>query len=69
MTRKQAEERILRRLEEIAEIAREYNPKCYHLSMYIIGKSANVTCTDEETGKYLIDAHNGRFPKAGENDD
>lgn len=57
MTRTECEEKIVAKLDEIAEIAREFNPKCHHLSMYVIGGAASVFCSDEETGEPILDTH------------
>ena len=57
MTRTECEEKIVAKLDEIAEIAREFDPRCHHLSMYIIGGSASVYCSDEETEEPILDMH------------
>ena len=57
MTRTECEAKIIKKLDEIAEIAREFDPRCYHLSMYVIGGAACVVCTDEETGEYILEYH------------
>ena len=57
MTRTECENKILEKLDEIAEIAREYNPKCHHLSMYVIGGAVSVYCSDEETEEPILDMH------------
>ena len=57
MTRTECENKIIEKLDEIAEIAREFDPRCHHLCMYIIGGSACVWCTDEETEQTIIDRH------------
>ena len=61
MTQKECENLILEKVEEIAKIAREFNPRCYHISMCIIGKSAYVDCSDEDTGEFILNGHNGKF--------
>lgn len=61
MTRTECENKILEKLEEIGEIAREFDPKAHHLSMYVIGKSACVACSDDETGEEILSRHNHKW--------
>ena len=61
MTRAECEDKILEKLDEIDEIAREYNQKAYHLSMYIIGSAASVTCVDEDTDEDILRKHNHKW--------
>ena len=55
---------ILDKMEEIAKIARDFNPDCYHISMYVIGGTSYVTCIDEKTGEYLLNGRRER-PEEG----
>lgn len=64
MTRTECEDKIVKKLDEIAEIAREFSPRAYYLCMFVFGGSAAVWCTDEETGEFIIDRH-----RAGVTDD
>ena len=69
MTKAECENMILGKLIEIAAIARTYNPRAHHISMYVIGSSAQVCCMDDDTDEYILDAHNGRFDsEEGESD-
>ena len=69
LTREETENRIQEKLSEIRELCLAYNPHCYHISMYIIGVSQNVYCSDEKTGEILLQNHNGLFDEKEGADD
>lgn len=56
MTRTECENKILEKLNEIGEIALKFNPRCTHLSMYVINGTAAVWCTDYDSEETILDA-------------
>lgn len=69
MTREEVENFIQAKISEIRDVCLKYNPRCQHVSMYYIGVSQNVYCSDDKTGEILLENHNGLFdddPKEGD---
>ena len=69
LTREEVENIIQEKLSEIRELCLAYNPRCKHVSMYIIGVSQNVYCSDELTGEVYLQNHNGLFDEEEGADD
>ena len=61
LTREELEEIIQNKISEIRALCLEFNPRCHHVSMYYIGVSQYVHCSDDETGEIYLDSHNGKF--------
>ena len=61
LTREEVENFIHQRISEIRDVCLAYNPRCHHVSMYYIGASINVFCSDDKTGEVYLQKHNGEF--------
>lgn len=62
LTREQVEDLIVKKIEEIRDICMNFDSRCHHVSMYYIGRSIYVHCTDDNNPNIVIlDRHNGLF--------
>ena len=61
MTREEVENFIHEKISEIRDVCLAYDSRCHHVSMYYIGSSQFVYCSDEETGEVILNNHNGLF--------
>lgn len=61
LTREQVEDLVVKKIEEIRDLCMKFDPRCHHVSMYYIGRSIYVRCSDDKTGEVILDKHNGLF--------